>query len=178
MAGGITFLVEYLLVATLVAGHSSVSTAADTLVEQLKSYGMILFNAHGVPATVTANGVAYRGPTEFNLVADATAIPPLVYYAIPVVALVIAGALFEWYRTETDEELFEGSALVGTGLVSGYLVVGLFATFAVATTTTFNPGSVTEGVDQILAIVATVGYPLIVGSVGAFAVRAYRTYVA
>ena len=180
LAGGVTFLVEYLVVTALIVVHPGLSTAADTLVEQLKSYGLILFNAHAVPITVVAEGVQYQGPTRFNMITDAAnpVLPAFVYMAIPVLTLLIAGALFEWFRREGDEGVLEGGALVGTGLISGYLVVAVVASFAVATTTTFDSGSVTEGVDQVFAFATAIAYPLVVGSIGALVVRTYRDYAA
>lgn len=177
VAGAVTFLAEYVVLALLFV-FGPVSTGADTLMERLTSYAFVLFSAHHAPVVRSAEGVNLPLPPRENLVtgqSDPT-IPIVAYLAIPVVALLIAGATVEWRRREAGDGLVEGSVLVGTGLAAGYVVVGMVATFVFVDVNQFDPGHVTQSVDRLAAFVVTLGYPLVFGTVGALAVRAYRAY--
>lgn len=174
--GGVTFLLEYILIASLFVS-GVVTTQAESILDRLTSYAFVLFSAHFVPVVRTAEGVTLAGPKRLNLVltqADPT-VPVWAYLSLPVLALVLAGTLVAWYRGESGTAWRE-DALVGLGLAGGYAVVGMTATFVFVSGTEFDPGRVTQSADRLYALGATVAYPLIAGSVGALLVRAYRGY--
>jgi len=175
VAGAVTFLVEYVLVALLFV-FGPISTGATSLFERLTIYSFTLFGAHFVPVVRTTEGVTFAGAPRINVVTDAAdpVISPVVYLALPILALLLAGALFETWGEDYGEGLLEGSALVGAGFAPGYVVVGMLAAFVFVLQASFDPGTLTESVDRIFAFAATLGYPLVVGSLGALLIRLVR----
>ncbi|MFC7027928.1 hypothetical protein ACFQH8_11375 [Halomicroarcula sp. GCM10025710] len=106
LAAVAVFVVEYLLVAALfVVGPSSVDRNAapiNSTVDVLVQYAHILFNAHHVP-TITRATVQIGGSPLANdlYIATDASVPPVVFFLIPMVALVVAGGVFEAYRRGT-----------------------------------------------------------------------------
>jgi len=180
LTGAATFLVEYALVGLLFV-FGPVSSGAEALFDRLTIWSFTHFNAHFVPVTRSAEGITLAGPTRVNLVTDSPdpTIPAAVYIAIPIASLLFAGVLFEWWREDDGEGLFEGSGIVGAGLAVGYLLVGMLGTFVFVITVSFDQGgTASEAVDRIFAFAALLGYPLVLGSFGALLVRGYREYYA
>jgi uncharacterized membrane protein len=174
--GAATFLIEDLVVAGLFIS-GLVTTQAETVMGQLTSYAFVLFSAHLVPVTRTAEQVTLAGPKRLNLVLAQTdpTVPVWAYLSIPILALIGAGAIVAWHRGQRGTAWRE-DALVGLGLAGGYVLVGMAATVVFVTSTEFDPGRVTQTVDRLYALVATVAYPLVAGTAGALLVRAYRGY--
>ena len=128
-------VVEYLTVALIfVVGPSSVDRSAAPITSTtavLAQYGHILYNAHHVPTLTRATVQIGGSPLGNDLyIATSASVPPVVFFLIPVVALVAAGVLFERSReTRRADSLLEESALVGTGFTVGYLVSGVVGAF-------------------------------------------------
>jgi hypothetical protein len=178
VAGAATWVAEYVVVALLFV-FGPASLPVDTTFERLVGYAFRLFGAHFAPVVIsTPPDVQLTGPSRINVVtAGIDPVPSIVFLSIPVVALLVAGAAVERWRRDTDEGLLEGSAIVGMGLAGGYVIAALVASFVfVATTPLEGGGTATEAVDRLAAVLTPVGYPLLLGTVGAFAVRAYRSY--
>lgn len=170
--GVAAFAVEFVVVALLFL-VGPLSTQASSLMTKLTSYAFVLYNAHHVPITVSSRGVTYTGPTQFNLVtgAETELLPVYVYLAIPVLGLLAAGALVEWYRDDAGEGLLEGSVIVGVGVMAGYVVVAMIGTVVFVSQTNFDPGVVTQGPLKTHAVILMAAYPLVVGAIGALLVR-------
>lgn len=178
LAGATAFLAQYVLVGLLFL-LGPLSTRADGLLEQLTTYAFVVFGAHHVPVLRTAQGITFEGARRVNLVTDAQdpTIPTVVYLALPVVTLVIAGAIFYWRYGDGVGEDYERAVLTGMGQSVGYLLVGLVASFVFVATMNFDPGTVTEAVDRFAAFVSLLVYPLAFATAGALLVVGYRRYV-
>lgn len=177
--GATAFLVQYLII-VLVFVVGPAATRADTVMERLTTYAFVLFGAHNVPVVRSAQEITFEGPRRINLVTDAQdpTIPILVYLALPVVVLLVAGAVFYWLYGDGKGTFYERAALTGIGHGVGYFAVGILASFVFVATTTFDPGTVTEAVDRLAAVVSLLAYPLVFATLGALAVAGYRRYVA
>jgi len=108
--------------------------------------------------------------------AEGGSVPPAAFFALPVVALMVAGAVFEFRRrgARTSSTL-EESALVGTGIAAGYAVVGTGASLALVRRITFDGGSASASTGPAIlwALVATVCFPLVFATIGAAAAAVY-----
>lgn len=177
--GAVAFLTQYLLVAILFV-LGPLSSGADTVFERLTAYAFVVFGTHHVPVVRTAREVTLQGPSRVNPVTNAQDPTILVgvYLAIPVVALLIAGAIFYCRHADGPGTDYERAVLTGIGHAGGYLAVGLLAAVVFVATTTFDSGSVTEAVDRIVAVVSLIAYPAIFATIGALTVAGYRRYVA
>jgi hypothetical protein len=174
-----TFLIEYLLVAGLfVLGPSNVDRSEpiiNSTVAVLVQYAHILYNAHFVWTITGATVPGVQIPRPFAndlwvaLIRGGAATHPVVYFLIPVVSLVIAGAVFEWYRESPAPGRFSEAGLVGTGFTAGYWLLGLLGSFLFVQQ---NPISGTDGVvtqqpDLYFTAVMFFVFPMVFVSVGA-----------
>jgi len=165
-----TLVVEYLLVALLfVVGPSSVDL--PELSDRLVQYGFVLYNAHHVPTLVTASDAEVYGSAARNVLygAQGASIPPIVYFLIPIVSLLVVGALFERYRGDArSDSLLEEAALVGTGLSFGYVVTGFAGSFVFTRTVMFDGGGEGHAAPAVPWLLVLMFFlPLIFASVGA-----------
>lgn len=125
------FVVEYLLMAAIfVLGPSSVDRGAAPITSEiavLVQYGHILFNAHHVPTITRATVPIANAPIANDLyLASGASVPPVVFFLVPIAALVAGGVLFERGRgAARSGSVLKESALVGTGFTVGYLVSGV-----------------------------------------------------
>lgn len=186
LAAVATFLLEYLVVATIfVVGPSSVDRSAapiDSAAAVVIQYGHILFNAHHVPtvtrATIQIGGSPFGNDLYF---ATGASVPPVVFFLVPVVALVAAGALFETSRPGTPaESVLEESALVGTGFTVGYLLCGVVGTFVLVQRWALvaqeeTVGTASQGPMLSVTLVAFFLFPIVLVTLGAAAVASRRS---
>jgi hypothetical protein len=184
-AAAATFVVEYLLVAALfVLGPSSVDRSTpiiNSTVAVLLQYTHILYNAHFVwiVQSATVSNVQIPEPfsndlwTVYSTPGVSAATDPVVFFLLPVISLVIAGAMFERYRTPATGRLTE-AALVGSGFTAGYLAVGLLGsvTFVQRVPITGSDGVLTQQPDLFFTAVMFVVFPMVFVSLGA--ALAYR----
>ncbi|WP_226012652.1 hypothetical protein [Halomicrobium salinisoli] len=175
-----TIAVEYgLVVLAFAVGPSSLrSSAFDSLADELLQYAFVLYNAHHVPLITTATNATVAGSRMSNALygADGAFIPPAAFFALPVVALLVAGAAFEFRRRgERAGSTLEESALVGTGIAAGYAVLGTGASLVLVRRITFEGGgaSASTGPAILWALVATVCFPLVFATAGAVAAAVY-----
>lgn len=165
-----TLVVEYVLVALLfVVGPSSVDL--PTLSDRLVQYGFILYNANHVPTLVTATDAEVYGSAARNILygAQGASVPPLVYFLIPIVSLLVVGALFERYRGDgRSDSLLEEAALVGTGIGFGYALTGFAGSFVVTRTVIFDSGAEGQAAPAVLWLLPVMFFlPLVFASLGA-----------
>ncbi|QCC52110.1 hypothetical protein [Halapricum salinum] len=108
----------------------------------------------------------YQEPIQY-----AEAKPELLYYLVPVVALLLAGAVLAWVTLSTEQAIGE-AVLPGVAMTIGYVSTGVVGTFLVGT----------ELADGALRLAPSLGgttvlllaYALALTTVGAGAVGAYR----
>jgi len=147
-----TLAVEYALVAAIfVLGPSNVDM--PSLSDRLIQYGFVLYNAHHVPTLVTASDAEVYGAAARNVLygVENPSVPPLVFFLLPLVALVVAGALFELLRgASRSDSLLEEVALVGTGLGLGYVLVGFAGSFVFVRRVTFDSGAEGQAAPAVL----------------------------
>lgn len=165
-----TLAVEYLLVALLfVVGPSSVDL--PELTDRLIQYGFVLYNAHHVPTLVTATDAEVYGSAARNLLygAQGASVPPIVYFLIPVVSLLVAGALFERYRSDArSDSLLEEAALVGTGIGLGYALTGFVGSFVFTRSVMFDSGATGQAAPAVLWVLILMFFlPLVLAGLGA-----------
>ncbi|WP_225333833.1 hypothetical protein [Halomicrobium urmianum] len=173
-----TIAVEYVVVAlAFVAGPSSMdSSAFDSLAGELLQYAFVLYNAHHVPIITTATNAAVAGSRMTNALygAEGGSIPPAAFFALPIVALLVSGAVFELRRRGgRASSTLEESALVGTGIAAGYAVVGTGASLVLVRRITFEGGNASSGPAILWALVATVCFPLVFATIGAAVAAVY-----
>ncbi|RLM44642.1 hypothetical protein DVK00_09275 [Haloarcula sp. Atlit-47R] len=174
-----TLAVEYLLVALLfLVGPSSVDF--PELSDRLIQYGFVLYNAHHVPTLVTASDAEVYGSAARNVLygAQGASVPPLVYFLIPIVALLVVGALFERYRGDTrSDSMLEEAALVGTSIGFGYVATGFAGSFVFVRTVMFDSGAEGQAAPAVLwLLILLFFFPLVFASLGAAARYLYADW--
>ena len=129
----------------------------------------------GQPFTIIGNNTGSLYTLNFeqirNPVAYAEAKPELLYYLVPAVALLLAGAVLAWVTLSTEQAIGE-AVLPGVAMTIGYVSTGVVGTFLVGT----------ELADGALRLAPSLGgttvlllaYALALTTVGAGAVGAYR----
>ncbi|MFC7077668.1 hypothetical protein [Haloarcula halophila] len=174
-----TFVVEYLLVAALfVLGPSSVDRSVpiiDSTMAVLIQYAHILFNAHFVWIVQAATVPNVQIPEPFSndlwlaLVSGGAATHPLVYFLLPVVSLVIAGAVFERHRDSPATGRFTEAGLVGAGFTVGYLAVGILGsvTFVQRVPINGSDGFLTQQPDLYFTAIMFLVFPMLFATLGA-----------
>jgi len=133
-AGGgalLTLTVEYVLVAlAFVLGPSSLNL--PSLRDEVVQYVYILYNAHHVPIVTTVSEGVRVGSKLTNILygQQGASIPPIAFFLLPVVALVVAGFVFERRRTPLSYVgRLEEAAMVGTGFAVSYVLAGVIGSF-------------------------------------------------
>ncbi|QIO23282.1 hypothetical protein [Haloarcula sp. JP-L23] len=176
-----TFVLEYLVVAALfVVGPSSVDRsvpAIDSTAAVFIQYAHVLFNAHHVPtvlrATIQIAGSPYGNDLYLSLANGGASVSPVVYFLVPVVALTVAGGLFEGRRRRNPSGgRLREAALVGVGFTVGYLAVGLVGSLTMVqrwdlTTAEGVVGSASQQPDPYFTGVLFVLFPLVFVTIGA-----------
>lgn len=165
-----TLAVEYALVtAIFVLGPSDVDLSS--LSDRLIQYGFVLYNAHHVPTLVTATDADVYGAAARNVLygVENPSVPPLVFFLLPLVALVVAGALFERSRgASRSDSLLEEAALVGTGVGLGYVLVGFVGSFVFVRRVTFDSGAEGQAAPAVLwLLILLFLIPLVFAGLGA-----------
>jgi hypothetical protein len=133
---------------------------------RLVRLGWIHYNAHTVYIVADAPPNVVTPPV--SLVDTAT--EPLVYYAVPVLALLVAAGLFTRWRDPTEPD--GGLAIAtGVGMTIGYLLcmlVGSYLFVRTEASATFHP-------DRLSALTYGLLYPLVLGTVGSLGTQLYLT---
>ncbi len=169
-AGTAAFLggyVAFVAVVWTLGGGSS-----GPLLGQATLLAVLFYNAHFV-AMRTTDGLApwvldpeTIDPLARAVAAGTTTVPPVVYYAIPAVAALLAGAVLA-YRTHGEPApVVETAARTGLATAPGYLLVGLAGVVAVTSPTT--AGNVARP-DLLGTLLFCTAYPFVLGTVGGLA---------
>lgn len=149
-------------------------------VPQPKAAGLIFYSAHHVEAeeTISGGGEALSG--SINLVGNAgyqagdlgSVVPPLVYYSVPAVVLVVAGFLAAQSGDEGQLSVWDG-ALAGITIAFGYIVLAIGGSFAFEETVSLAVIELSYSLDLGTSVlVMGVAYPLVLGALGGAAAGA------
>ncbi|MFB6189284.1 MAG: hypothetical protein ABEI57_05325, partial [Halapricum sp.] len=162
-AGLWTFVAGYIVMGIVVLvpdGPKQGAAIGDTINE----IGVVLYNAHNVVLDVrNVAGIRNLGGSVTNKLAGPTSKPVLVYYAVPVVVLVVAGALVAHYTLSADVDL-QVAVLPGVALGIGYTVTAILGTFVVSDS--LGNGAVLLVPDLGQTVVYALAYSLVCGIVG------------
>ncbi|GKZ15912.1 MULTISPECIES: hypothetical protein [Haladaptatus] len=154
--GLLSYLVGYLLVAALfVVGPANVEGPLDV---KLKWFGFAFYNAHFIPIAI--------GSQSYNYISQASdpAVPPIVYYAIPVVSLLATSAVFS-ARNRLGETV-ETVVYSGASITVGYAAMAIVGAF----TFTLPILGMTAQPDLQKAAAIGAAYPIVLATVTTFAV--------
>lgn len=167
LTGAAAWLLGYLLtVALVVIGPASM--AAPSRSEWLKQVGYVFYNAQFVDGVVTApSDVFVPGGRRINLLLGSTdlAIPIAVYFAIPIVAILLASAVFGYrYLREAN---YATAGLGGFAMAIGYVALAVVGTYVLVRTT--GDGVATLAPDRLQTVTLAFAYPFVLGTVGAAA---------
>ncbi|MFB6164484.1 MAG: hypothetical protein ABEJ31_04940 [Haloarculaceae archaeon] len=166
LAAGVgAFAATYAIVLLYVL--AGIAQVTGSITDRLVTVGFIVYTAQNVPLTADAGPsvVAVGG----NLVAKAT--QPLVYQAVPVLALVVAGAAVTRY-TRPDRRSALTAVLVGCAVAVGYLLVALVGTYVFTRTQQAGPEVVVYHPDRLATLGYGLAYPLVCGVVGSLGAQA------
>ncbi|KTG28339.1 hypothetical protein [Haloferax profundi] len=162
----LTYLATYLATSTTIE-NSTASQVLEALGSDLATWkvvGWVFLNAHGT--TTTFPGL-FGTTSSANLVESVEAFSP-VLYAIPVVALLTAGAVV---AIVSDQSSVKDGALAGATTALGYLPVAL----AGIVLFTVSIGDAVARPDPVTAaLLAGMVYPLAFGSFGGGLATALR----
>ncbi|MFB6075019.1 MAG: hypothetical protein ABEJ89_08410 [Haloarculaceae archaeon] len=170
LAGGAgAFLGGYLLVILVIEVPGGGSTG--TIVGQLTLIAMVFYNAQHIALRTTNHFAPWALDAHtYNFLADnvargSMAVPPVVYYAVPVVVLLVAGVLLARRQHDDRVPLPETAARTGVSLVPGYLLLGLIGVGLFSYPTL--RGHVARP-DVLGVLLFGIAYPLVLGTVGGY----------
>ncbi|MFB6202310.1 MAG: hypothetical protein ABEI98_09890 [Halorhabdus sp.] len=167
LAGGAAWLVGYVLTAGLFYVGPATLRAGST-VERLRGIGLIFYNAQFVDGVETLSAGELQETVRFNLILEqtATSVPAPVYFAIPVVALLAAGAAVGYLTLDPGAE-YTTFPLVGIALAVGYLPLAIAGVFVAELAVGWSLGTIVLEPDLLTAAAFGFVYPFVVGTVGA-----------
>jgi len=158
VAGVAAWVVSFIVVAILVAGTED----GDDLVG---FSGNVLYNAHFVD--VESEGPMGSTSMESILSDGATELSEFVYYAVPLIVLVVV-AIGLTRMVDIDDPT--DAALAGAAMAVGYLVLTIVGTFVIEYEQTFMGATATASpvIDAMTVLLMGIIYPAVVGAVGGF----------
>lgn len=166
VAGGAAWLAGYVLFAALFyLGPASIGASSQS--ERLTQIGHLFYNAQFVDRVVAApSDVLIPGGrrTNFLLEAAATQLPLPAYFAPPIVALVVVGAVIGWRAFGSEATAVEGG-LTGFAMALGYLALAVVGTFLFVVEAA--EGQVTATPDRLQTLAFGFAYPFVLGTLGA-----------
>jgi hypothetical protein len=170
LGGVFAFLLGYVLMVAVVFPTAEFG-GNTTLAAKSRTVGFIFYNAHFVPLTFDPAPVV--GIPENYLAGGSTSLPRPVYHLLPIAALAVSGVLVA-KTTLSDADISE-YAMPGLAMTIGYLLISLIGAVVVEDSVLVQSGgTATWGPDIPLTLVYMLVFPLLVGTIGALAVGAYR----
>ncbi|MCO8255312.1 hypothetical protein NKF26_16015 [Haladaptatus sp. AB618] len=151
--GILAYLVGYLLVAALfVFGPANIDQTTHLDI-QLKWFGFVFYNAQFVPIAVA--GQSYNYITQ----AADPAVPPLVYQAIPILALGVASVVFA-VRSRL-EGFVQTVVYSGASVAVGYAVLAIMGALLFS----ISSSGITAQPELLKAAVFGAAYPIVIATV-------------
>lgn len=174
-AGAVAFVAGYAaVVAYLFSGIGNTNLPGST-VQKLIRLGFLHYNGHGIVVVADAPPTTVVPPINFL----SNAALPIMYQAIPVLALVGASMLFTYWLRPADRS-FGVAVLTGLSMTIGYLLLALVGTFLFsrAETQAMPTGETVTVVlhpDRVQTLMYGIAYPLVLGTFGSIPAQAALT---
>ena len=136
---------------------------------------VIVNTESGSPVTVIGDNIAsihvYNFDKLNNPIAYAESKPELLYYLVPIVVLIAAGAILAWFTLARGQKIAE-AVMPGIALTGGYVVTAILGTFFVGRELADGAALLTPNLAQ--TVVFALVYALVCATIGSLAVGAYR----
>lgn len=132
--------------------------------------GWMMYNAHNVDISASSAGQsASQNFLELAYSAGSQTVPKLVFYAVPVVVLVVAGTRVARSASTDPTESAKAAATVGVGYV-GLGIAGAFTVFSKSVTQSGFGRSVTLTIEPKLGatVLFFAAYAVIAGGIGGY----------
>jgi hypothetical protein len=139
LAGAWTFISSYVVMGIVIVTYSfaTVDNYLDGFLDNtgtvLRDVAVVLYNAHHVDLDVViVEQIVNPGelPDRVNRLAGETTLPTEVYYAVPILVLLLAGALVARRTLSADADVSE-AALPPAAMAVGYTATAVLGTFLV-----------------------------------------------
>lgn len=165
IAGALAFLAGYAVMGLYrLAG---IAQLPGSLADQLTRLGFVLYNAHNVVIVGDAGPDATVPSYSLLALAD----QPLIYFAVPVVALLLASGAFTYWRDPQSLDAFAAVA-TGAGMALGYLAVALVGTYVFTLTQVTDGTEVLFHPSRVATLLYCFVYPMGLGVIGSIVVQA------
>lgn len=136
---------------------------------------VIVNTESGSPVTIIGDNIASIHVFNFDKLNDpiayAQAKPDLLYYLVPIVVLLAAGAVLAWFTLAADQKIAE-AVMPGIALTAGYLGTAVVGTFFVGRELADGALLLTPNLAQTVVFVLV--YAILCTTLGSLAVGAYR----
>ena len=167
-------LVQYLvLVASITLTSVTVTRSGWALWTKAVQYVFVLYSAHHVPIATTVDTQIQTGTSLNNLLYGQSLYPVVLFFLLPIVALTIAGYLFETRRTPpATVAIFEESTMVGTGFTIPYVLAGVIGSFVFVRRISTETAQASSAPALLWTLVAMFLFPMVFVALGAMV--AYR----
>lgn len=166
-AGAAAYLVAYVVTFVLVRGEAR--EAFGDAVPTWKVAGWYLYNAHFVDLRSSQSVGPFGDAAVVSLIAESSGTTPTLLYALPPLALLVAGAVV--VRRHGGPDL-AGAATTGAATALGYGLLAVLGALAVEHTVSGSflgvelSARVSLPIASVLVVVALL-YPLVFGTAGA-----------
>lgn len=172
LGGILSFVVGYVLMAAVILvpdGPKSDASLSDIVFE----IGTTYYNAHNIVLNVDKvdETVQLVGSGPVNRLVGETAKPALLYYAVPVVALLLVSGVVAYYTVARDAPI-EMALLPAVGITLGYTVFAVVATLFVRDS--LGGGAVLLIPDLTQTLLYGLIYSLVCGSLASLIAVGYR----
>ena len=164
-------VIQYLvLVASVALTSITVTRAGWSLWNKAVQYVFVLYSAHHVPIATTVDSDFQLGTSLNNLLYGQSLFPAALFFLLPIVALTVAGFLFERRRNPpAPVAIFEESTMVGTGFAIPYVLVGTIGSFVFVRRISNEATQAASAPALLWALVAMFLFPMVFVTVGAVA---------
>jgi hypothetical protein len=174
--GVISYLVGYVITYVLFQVDSDLEagqTLGETSSGGFEAVGWLFYNSHFVDVKIVAGAAGASGSQTRSILSEgATSIPSLVYYLVPIAALLLGGSLLgqRIQATSTEDALIAGATLV-----AGYLPLTVLGTFLFEASAEQEilgqTASYSVSPDFVPALlIMGIAFPVILGAVGSYRV--------
>jgi len=160
--GAGAFVVNYVLTYVFVA----IDGVDTDPIETWKFAGNLLYNAQFVDSEISGGGSSNTENVLSEASGDLTStVPSLVYQAVPIIVLVVAGVLVV---KQAQSRLDTGSsAAAGASIVGGYGVLAVLGVFLFEYSYDIFGQSISVAPEMVPAILlAGIAFPLVLGAIG------------
>ena len=167
-------IVQYAaLVASVTLTSVTVTRPEWELWTKAVQYGFVLYSAHHIPIATTINTQLQTGTSLNNLLYGPSLYPAVLFFLLPIVALTVAGYLFERRRTPpASVAIFEESTMVGTGFTIPYVLAGVIGSFVFVRRISTETAQASSAPALLWTLVAMFLFPMVFVALGAMV--AYR----